>query len=894
MADARQARQRADYKSSNIHLRNLARVAPDNPEVRYLLGMNYSDSGEFAYAEIELRNAREMNYDAVKVVPALGKVLLALKKYQKVLDEINIDAAADETAQAQIMTYRGLASLGLGRVPEGRDLLAQALHSKQPPIDAMVAQAMLDGADNRIDEASRLINRALEVAPDNVDAWLLRGDLDRVMQRDTAAAAYLKVLAIDPRNVLASVNLVSITIAAGKYDEARKLIGELKKIAPDNPIASYMEGLIEVRTAHYAAARALVMKALQGAPTHLPSLLLAGIVEYGQGHYAQAQIYLTRVVDRAPNNRYARQLLISSLARTGRVSAARELLRYGLAQAPDDVGMLILAGEVAVQANDAASAGKYFEMAAKLDPKSASARTGLAVSRMARGETDRAFADLEAAIALDPTTYQADLVLVTSRLRRQEYEPAMKALQSLEKKQPKNPLTHNLKGAIHLGKKEFASAREDFTQALALQPTYLPAALNLALLDIADGDPKTARKRIETLLDKDENNVQLLLALADLAPRIGATEKEQVSWLKRAHLESPEMMQPTLMLARVYAQSRQIDKAVEVLQAAQVGNSQSVELLSSLGAAQIAADEKKSALSTYERLVTLQPKGAVAFYNLANAQMLNSDIRSASNSLRQALVLEPDYVDAQMALVGVQIRARQFEDATKIARQVQKQAPKSPIGYVLEGDVLMAEKKFPEATKLYETANVIGASGALAIKIHAAQTQAGKPEEADARLAQWIKLSPDDIVARLYAGDSALKAGDYKRAIGQYEWLQQRRPDDTIVLNNLAQAYQEAKDARALPTAERAYKFKPEDAEIADTLGWILVEQGKFPRGIELLQKAVDTAPKVLSIRYHLAQGAYKAGDKAKARKELERLLSTDTKFPQQEEAAALLRQLKN
>jgi len=37
-----------------------------------------------------------------------------------------------------------------------------------------------------------------------------------------------------------------------------------------------------------------------------------------------------------------------------------------------------------------------------------------------------------------------------------------------------------------------------------------------------------------------------------------------------------------------------------------------------------------------------------------------------------------------------------------------------------------------------------------------------------------------------------------------------------------------------------------------------------------------------------------KAGDKAKARSELERLVASDAKFPQQAEAIKLLKQLKN
>src|SRR4029079_37046 len=161
----------------------------------------------------------------------------------------------------------------------------------------------------------------------------------------------------------------------------------------------------------------------------------------------------------------------------------------------------------------------------KLDPKNAGARTGLAVSRLASGETDRALADLEAAADLDTEKYQADILLITSHLQRAQYDQALKATQSLEKKQPNNPLTYNLKAAIYLGKKDTASARKNLERALELQPTYFPAAMNLAQLDLAERNPQSARRRLEAILEKDKDSAQALLPLADLGPRTGARPK---------------------------------------------------------------------------------------------------------------------------------------------------------------------------------------------------------------------------------------------------------------------------------------------------------------------------------------------------------------------------------
>jgi putative PEP-CTERM system TPR-repeat lipoprotein len=555
---------------------------------------------------------------------------------------------------------------------------------------------------------------------------------------------------------------------------------------------------------------------------------------------------------------------------------------------------MALAGEVYMQNNEPAKATGFFERAAKLDPANARTRTGLALSRLATGDRDDALADLESAVQLDAVRYQADVLLVMAHLRRENYGQALEAMQTLEKKQPNNPLTYNLKAAIYIAKKDTASARKNLERALELQATYVPAAINLAQLDLREKNPQSARKRLEGILEKDKDNAQALLALASLAPRIGASQKERIMWLERARKAAPGSVHPQLTLARIYAQSGDAKKALEVAQEAQTISPDNPQVLGTLAAAQIGAGEKSLALTTYRRLVELQPKSWTALYGLAAAQVANANPAEAVSALKRALALKPDFVAAQAALVGLELRAGRFPEAMKIAQQVQKQNAKSAVGFMLEGDVLSRQKQFSRAAKAYENAYGITKSGALAIKLHSAYAQAGKPDEGDARLAQWLKESPNDNVARLYAAESDLKRGRYKEAIANYELLQQKQLNNIVLLNNLAWAYQQVKDRRALETAERAYKLKPDMPGVADTLGYILIEMGDTKRGLELLQQAVANAPKNPALRYHLAQGWFKAGDKAKARDELTRLLSTDAKFPERAEAVKLLRQLNN
>jgi FimV-like protein len=71
-----------------------------------------------------------------------------------------------------------------------------------------------------------------------------------------------------------------------------------------------------------------------------------------------------------------------------------------------------------------------------------------------------------------------------------------------------------------------------------------------------------------------------------------------------------------------------------------------------------------------------------------------------------------------------------------------------------------------------------------------------------------------------------------------------------------------------------------------------LIEQGNASRGLPMLQKALSLAPDALEVRLHLAQAFIKSGDKTKARKELEQIVSSGKPFPKLDEVKTLLKQL--
>lgn len=889
---AQQFHAKGDDKAAIIQLKNALQKNADNAEARYLLGVLYNDTHDPKSAEKELRHARRLGYKPGEVQLAVGRSLMGQGEFQRALDEVQPMPDAAKDVQAGILSLRGNAQLALQQPVDARRSFDAALQVKPGFADALLGQARLAAGAGDAAEAMRLVELALDGQADNTDAGLFKGDLLRAQAKAAeAAAAYRQVLKIDPNNTPAHLSLASMHVASGDFAAARTEIQALQKISPHNPLARYLQALVDFREGKYPQARDGLQEVLKRIPDHMPAVLLSGSVAFALGSYEQAETDLTKFLKRFPGNAYARKLLASTELKTGRAQNALETLKPLQTDDHPDPQVLALTGEAYAQSKDFGAATKYFEKAAALAPKNAALRTQIALSHLAGGDSERAVADLQSAAELDPTQSRADTLLVITHLSRKEYDKALRAIADLEKKQPNSPDTLNLKAAAYIGKHDLANARKSLEQALALKPDYYPAAANLAQLDLQDKKPDAARKRFQDLLKNAPGNVEAMLALAGLEARAGR-EKEYLEWLEKAAKAGPTALRPRLLIAQYYLNKKDPQKALAMAREAQAANAASPDALNMLGTAQLAAGENDNALVSFNKLTQLAPKSAEAHLRLAQAQIALKDRAAAVASANKALELKPDFADANIFLFSLQMQTEHPTEALAIARKVQKQSPKAALGYAMEADVLMEQKQHKEAAKLYETAFSIQKNGPLAVKLHAAYNQAGDSKTGEAKLAQYVKDNPQDIVARHYLANAYLRSHQYKPAIGQYEALLKADARNLLALNNLAWLYQQEKSPRALEYAEQAYKVQPDNAPVLDTLGWILVEQGKTARGLELLQKATSKLPDAPEIRYHLAAALAKSGDNARARQELERLLSGGAAFPQEQEAQALLKQL--
>jgi len=362
--------------------------------------------------------------------------------------------------------------------------------------------------------------------------------------------------------------------------------------------------------------------------------------------------------------------------------------------------------------------------------------------------------------------------------------------------------------------------------------------------------------------------------------------------LTKAVDANPTDVAPRLLLIELHLRTNDSKLALAAAQLAVSAVPASSELLDALGRAQQASSDLNQAAATFAKLVEAQPLSPQAQLRLAAVQYASKNNASAEKSLRKALELKPDFLDAQRSLMVLSLEAQAYPDALAIARTVQKQRPNDAIGFIFEGDIQSAQKNWNSAVDAYRAGLKIVDSTDLAVKVHATTVKTDKAADADRFAVTWLKAHPSDVRFLFYLGEMKLARKDYAAAEAHYLAIVQAEPDNAPALNNLAWVSQQLHRDNAISYAEKANRLDPKQPAFMDTWALLLSSKGDHAKAIELQTKALEAEPANNQYRLNLAKIYLAAGDKRKARSELDVLAKLGDKVPSHAEVTALINTL--
>lgn len=893
IAAAKSSLEKKDNKAAIIQLKSALQKNPQSGEARFLLGEALLGGGEPAAAVVQLEKARDVKYSNDLVLPLLAKAMFSMGQSRKIIDLFAGAPLNDAKAASNLNSWVAASQFVEGNVAAAAAAVDAALRFDAKNSNARLLHARLAASSGDIEGALREVEAVIADESQNADAWSLKGELSWFGKSDldSAVKSFREVLVIRPRDARAHALLLKLMLQKRDLQGFKEQAARMQKVLPEHPETRFADIQLALVENDLKRAREGAQQLLRFAPSNAHVLQLAGAIEFRGGALVAAETHVGKALALVPGLVLARRLLSEIYLRGGQPAKALVVLQPLLAKPVPDAQVLALAAEAYLQSGDLPKAEKYYTLAAKAAPEDTEVRIALALSKLAKGNVDAGFLQLEQLTANDKGT-NADLALISARLRRNEFDEALRAIDKMQLKLPGKPLPDFLRGQILTRRKDLVGAQVSYERALSVDPVYFPAVTAMAAIALSQRKPADALKRYQALLARDPTNFRAQLAVADLRQIMGANSAEVGALLATAVKSNSS--EPTPRLAQIdYLLSRyQAKEALYLAQEAVSVFPDNFGFQDALGRSQMANGDTRQAVLTFLKIAAAQPSNPQIHLRLADVHILAKDYPAAKQSLNKALETSPKLLVAQQMLIQTALAGRQFDEAVKIAQTVQMERPKEPVGFVMEGEIQAGQHAWEPAFRAFRSALDLGRSTELATRLHAIYIRANRPQDAEKFAISWLKDRPRDASFLFHLGSMAMDVKEFGIAEAHYREVLALSPDNAAALNNVAWLMIKQDKPGALQFAERANQLQPEQPSVLDTLAMAYAAEKLWPKAVESQRKAVDKAPEVPGYRMSLAKLLIASGDRLGAKVELKKLETLGGKVADQAEVATLLRGL--
>jgi tetratricopeptide (TPR) repeat protein len=227
-----------------------------------------------------------------------------------------------------------------------------------------------------------------------------------------------------------------------------------------------------------------------------------------EGKFADALDAAKAVPDTATTYLKARYVVGEMELLLGDPAAAKEAFETVVAKKPS-AAALAGAGRALMASGDAAGAVAPLAKAVAADPKAARYHAWLGIARVRSDAFGEGRKELDAAAKLDPADVDVVRAIVEDRLIADDGLGAEKAVAAFMKAKKDNPFGPFLQGIVLDKAGKYDEAIAAYQKAIALDPGFLDARRNLAIICVTQNPSYKDAKRTKIALEQLEAYVKL-------------------------------------------------------------------------------------------------------------------------------------------------------------------------------------------------------------------------------------------------------------------------------------------------------------------------------------------------------------------------------------------------
>jgi predicted Zn-dependent protease len=851
---------KGEHNAALIELRNALQSQPEMPAARFLLAEVMLWHGDSVSAERELKRV-PAEFEPAKRRDLSIRIDIASGRAQDALEEVGTPAP---NAPASAWLYRGQALQALERFSEAQQAYANAIKADPKSVIALAGIVDCLSAQGNSAEARVRAEKMTKDFPESSLAWFTHGaQLANAQALKEAQVALERAEALSARQldvqrkVTLFATLIEVQLANREAVKARASSDVLARIVPNSPLSILMSARVSMAGGDYSTATTELRRALAGAPQFTRARFLLAVSLAAQGNLEQASSELDTVVQQMPQNLEARQLLAQLRMRLEDPAGAMRVLVPALeSDSPDSDDVNMLFEEARLQANKAGQSVGMLERSFRKAPDNRALR----------------------------------LQLVGLYIEDKQPAKALELLTGLKDTKP-DPIVDRLTLSATAQAQGIDAANRKLEQMLVARPNDPGLAVLASQLRIAQGDVERAQLVLESAVKRSPDSADARLALARLQVRRGQRDAA-VANLEQLRKGGARATEARLLLAQLALQRDDAKLADQLIDEAVAGAQNVAETRNAAGSIYLTTARYDKAIDHFRAGTAADSTSVSLWLNLGRAQLALEQVPAARESLERALTLRKNWLPAEGVLTFLELQHGQPDAARARVEALVRVRPNDPGVRVLEAEVFAAQRNFMQAERSLDAAAKLAPSANLAVKSYQLRT-AGNLANPTEPLTKWLEKNPNDLPVRGILAEAHARSGAGNRAAAeQYELIIARDPRDVVSLNNLAWIYFEAGDKRATDLARRAYALAPAAPAVADTLGWILVQDGKVEEGLKLLAEVANRAPADGDMQYHYAAALAKSGATADAEARLRKLVSGNEKFPSRADAEKLLESL--
>ena len=676
----------------------------------------------------------------------------------------------------------------------------------------------------------------------------------KLQQWPAAYQELLTTVQIQPDQYAAHLDMANLLILNRQFNDAKDHLDLLAQKQPDNPDVYIARANYYAATNNTTAALADMQKALQLDPSRSDSYLNLALLQLHGQQWDAAEVNFKKAVELSPKSTNALVSLGNFYQTRGRFPEAEQVFRRAIDTAADDPSPRVSLAKLYMAENKPGQAEEFLRQSKKDFPNNSVGYRLLGDFYFANNQLDKAMAEYAALYQDHAKDMQVKKNYIQLLILKDRLDEARKLNDEVVKAKPDEEDAQVFKGEIELG----------------------------------SGKVDDAVTTLQGVLKNDPDNAIAHDKIGRAFDQLGNLNRAETEWRDAVRLQPKEMVDAHRSLARVALYrndpsglAQEADQIIEIQPAAPDGY-----LLRAL------AERLRKQYSTADEFIRKslekEPNNPAAYVELGNLRMAQSQLVDAQKAFQQALDQDPNSSEALFGVLLVDVAQKQSDRAIATAKTQLTKYPQNVGFHILLGQLLLDQKKdLAGAEAEFKQASDLDKKNSDAlVKLGMVRNERGATDQALQTYLDGSKINPKAITFYQLAGDIYMNKQDWDHAKQQFGKVLEIQPDNPYASNNYAYVMLEqgGNADLAFRMAQTARQKLPDNANVADTLGWAFYQKHVYTSAINLFKEAVKKEPDNALFNYHLGLAYAKTGQAGLAKQQLDRVVKIKPNFPEVDE----------